>query len=537
MKCMYCGTPLSSIDYCSNCGADVMILKRIERISNLLYNEGLEKASVRDLSGAISCLKRSLKFNKENIDARNLLGLVYYETGEVVAALSEWVISKNICADNNAADIYISKLQSNKTKLDVINQTIRKYNQALEYCRQNDEDMAVIQLKRVLAQNSNLIKGYHLLALIYMKQQEYEKARKLLKKAAQIDTTNTTTLRYLHEVEEATGIGTNLGHRKYKRQVTPVEKEKKILGPTAYMSGNDTIIQPTPFRDSSSVATFINIFLGFLLGAAVIWFLAIPANTRKINQSANQQVTDANTKLAAESARVDSLEAEIEEYQAKVDEANQTMDAANDKADGYDVLLSAAAKFLAGDQTGAGTELAEVKADSLEGNAKTLYDTIMATVKSTIYATQYSEGANAYAAGDYDKAIEMLKKATETDDTQYDAWYYLCFAYYNKGDTENADKTLAETIKKFPAYEATLSPYITDPSVLTQTDGTTAETNADNTSDTQETNADGTLMTQDALADANQYADSNQYTDPNQYTDQNQYTDPNQYTDGTQYTW
>ena len=72
MRCIYCGTPLSSIDYCSGCGADVTILKRVVRISNLLYNEGLEKASVRDLSGAVSCLKRSLKFNKENIYALKL---------------------------------------------------------------------------------------------------------------------------------------------------------------------------------------------------------------------------------------------------------------------------------------------------------------------------------------------------------------------------------------------------------------------------------------------------------------------------------
>ena len=157
MKCIYCGTPLSSIDYCSGCGADVTILKRIQRISNLLYNEGLDKAGVRDLSGAITCLKRSLKFNKENVDARNLLGLVYYETGEVVSALSEWVISKNIRGENNVADVYITKLQSNKSKLDVINQTIKKYNQALEYCRHNNEDMAVIQLKRLLTQNPNLI--------------------------------------------------------------------------------------------------------------------------------------------------------------------------------------------------------------------------------------------------------------------------------------------------------------------------------------------------------------------------------------------
>lgn len=73
---------------------------------------------------------------------------MYFETGEVVAALSEWVISKNMNVPDNAADLYIARLQANKNKLDAINQTIRKYNQALLYCRQDNEDMAIIQLKK-----------------------------------------------------------------------------------------------------------------------------------------------------------------------------------------------------------------------------------------------------------------------------------------------------------------------------------------------------------------------------------------------------
>ena len=244
MNCIYCGTPLSGIDYCTGCGADVTLQKRIIRISNLLYNEGLEKATVRDLSGAIVCLKRSLKFNKENIAARNLLGLVYFETGEVVAALSEWVISKNMNVPDNAADLYIARLQANKNKLDAINQTIRKYNQALLYCRQDNEDMAIIQLKKVLAQNPKLIKAYHLLSLLYLKRQEYEKARKLLKKAAYIDATNTTTLRYLQEVEAATGISTSLDIKKKKKYVKE-ERVNHLNGTSTYMSGNEMIIQPT----------------------------------------------------------------------------------------------------------------------------------------------------------------------------------------------------------------------------------------------------------------------------------------------------
>lgn len=113
----------------------------------------------RDLSGAIDLLKRSLKFNKLNVQARNLLGLVYFETGEAVAALSEWIISKNIMPENNIASEYIERLQQNANKLDVINQTIKKYNDSLQCCRKGSEDVAVIQLKKILNQNPKLIKG------------------------------------------------------------------------------------------------------------------------------------------------------------------------------------------------------------------------------------------------------------------------------------------------------------------------------------------------------------------------------------------
>lgn len=143
MNCMNCGAFLADkdLDYCPRCGCNVLIQKKVDYLSRHYYNMGLEKASVRDLSGAISCLKQSLIYSKYNIQARNLLGLVYFETGEVVAALSEWVISKNLQPSRNLASEYINKLQANSNKLEVINETIRKYNEALNLCREGHEDM------------------------------------------------------------------------------------------------------------------------------------------------------------------------------------------------------------------------------------------------------------------------------------------------------------------------------------------------------------------------------------------------------------
>ena len=96
MKCYNCGAKLGRENICPECGVNVKIYKKIVMASNEYYNDALAKASVRDLSGAIESLKTSLKFNKLNIDARNLLGLIYFEMGEVVEALTEWVISKTI---------------------------------------------------------------------------------------------------------------------------------------------------------------------------------------------------------------------------------------------------------------------------------------------------------------------------------------------------------------------------------------------------------------------------------------------------------
>ena len=109
MKCYNCGAKLGRENICPECGVNVKIYKKIVMASNEYYNDALAKASVRDLSGAIESLKTSLKFNKLNIDARNLLGLIYFEMGEVVEALTEWVISKNYQPAENTASRYLMK--------------------------------------------------------------------------------------------------------------------------------------------------------------------------------------------------------------------------------------------------------------------------------------------------------------------------------------------------------------------------------------------------------------------------------------------
>ena len=101
-------------------------VRKTRVIANSYYNMGLERARLRDLSGAAECLKKSLHFNKYQTDARNLLGLIYYEVGEVGDALVQWVISMNLQPQENRADYYLGEIQRKKGSLDTERHMIRR---------------------------------------------------------------------------------------------------------------------------------------------------------------------------------------------------------------------------------------------------------------------------------------------------------------------------------------------------------------------------------------------------------------------------
>ena len=356
--------------------------------------------------------------------------------------------------------------------------------------------MAMIQLKKVLSQNPKLIKAYHLLALLYLKHQDYEKARKLLKKAAFIDTNNTTTLRYLQEVELATGISTSLDVKRKKKYAK--EKVDRLSGTVTYMNGNEMIIQPTTFRDSSAVATFINIFLGIVLGAAVVWFLVVPSTRQSIYEKANAQVTDANSQMAAQVSRVQGLQEEIDGYQSKVDAANKAKEEADKKADSYDEILQAANYYLANDMTKAADAFNQIEESSMTGKGQELYATLKTALADYVFTEAYNAGATAFASGDYKTAITQLKKATEAKTDDFNAWYYLAFSYHNNNDTKKANKIFRQIVQQFPTQAAAynISGYIT--SDTSSGSGTTNATQGTTTGGTDTTNTAGTTDTTNA---------------------------------------
>lgn len=442
MECYKCGAVLSDSGFCNSCGADVRLYKKILKSSEAYYNQGLSRAQARDLSGAAECLRQSVKLYKHNTKARNLLGLVYFEMGEAVAALSQWVISKNLQPEKNIADTYLNAIQKNAGRLETINQTIKKYNQALAYARQDSADLAVIQLKKVLTLNPNLVKGHQLLALLYMKNGEYDKALKPLKKALAIDKSNPLTLKYMKEiklVQETSG----------KKTDDQTDEEK------AHLSGDDVIIPRNNYRESNAGGiTVLNVVIGIAIGAALMWFLVLPAREKSLAEDNNRKQLEISDQLEQKNSVIAGLEAEKTALEAEKTALEADLRVYQGK-DGmiavYEGMLRAMDAYLQEDYVTAAQELLGIDQTAIQTeDFSSIYTWIQSDAGEKAVTSLYEDGYAAYSSGDYDMAKELLGQAYELNQNHTAVLYYLGRSYQRTGDSETGRTYLQQIIDKFP---------------------------------------------------------------------------------------
>jgi len=410
--------------------------------SNQWYNDGLKKANIRDLSGAIVSLKKSLQFNRGNVTARNLLGLIYYGIGDVGEALVQWIISNNMKSHGNIARYYIKKLQEDANELETINQGIAKYNQALAYCRQGGEDLALIQLKKVVNMHPNFLKAYQLLALLYIGREQYANARHVLRKAHKLDKTNPITLTYMNEVATA------YGQKSYS-----VDAERKDA--ISYKLGNETIIQPvaSTLKDNATMHTILNIVIGIVLGAATIWFLVVPGVKRKQALNTNKEIVQYSDQIASKDGEIALLREELEAYQAvEVETKEEKVKAKNTKSN-YEKLITAVGHYY-DDTYSMDTlekELLAVDYYALGKEAKARYELVSEEVFSEQCKKLYKSAKERYKVANFGWAAEELVRVVAMDEKYEEgkALLLLADAYKADGSKKKAKEKYQRVIELF----------------------------------------------------------------------------------------
>lgn len=511
MYCFKCGCELNKTDHCPNCGADVGTYKKIIYTSNYLYNDGLQKAQVRDLSGAILSLKNSLWFNKDNLDARNLLGLIYYEIGETVAALSEWVISKNINDERlhrkqNLGAEYLAQVQASKQTMENLDSSIERYNHALECCYTDNLDVAVLQLKKVLSVNPRYLRARQLLALLYIENKQYKRADKELQRCLLLDVNNTTTLRYRKEVlsklqpEGASQAGAqNAMHKANVRTVKTAAtgadaqaprgrngkpKKPKVGSVIKYTADNETIIQPVNARnpgvDGFGIPSWIyGGVIGLLVGAAMVAFVIMPTRIQSIRTDAQKQIREISSQSDGKDSQITDLQSQVEQLNADLkdlqeEQEKNTVSGGENKAD---VLMESAALYVEDSVKVADAAKALAKIDpetATEGMSDAytkLYNDLYPLLRAEILQTFADSGITAYEAStpDYAAAAEDLETANkfEKQDQTGQTWakrqYYLANSYYQlylaakDGSSDDNNTSAEEYVTKAKAVIANLA--------------------------------------------------------------------------------
>ena len=460
MVCYHCGCNLTEQEFCTNCGVDVGSYKVVISASNIFYNEGLEKAKVRDLSGAMASLRQCLKLNKNHVDARNLLGLIYFEIGESVQALNEWVISKNLRSKKNIANDYLKLIQNNPGKLDALNATIKKYNQALLYCYQGSLDLAVIQLKKVLSMNAKYLQAHQLLALLYIHNGEWAKAKKELERVLKIDTNNTRALRYLQEISSFVEEGDNTP--KQTSKVKTMMNKNNIVSDDSiqYQSGNETIIQPMNYYERRGLQSIWNVVIGIIVGFAVAWFLVLPAKIQTEKATINDELRKVSEQLDVKTATINELESKVKGLQQETTDLQGHLEGivgSGGTLEDVDNLLQAAAIYIASpfETAKIGEYLEKINPESVTEEASEsftfLYGILLKGVGRDISAKYYDEGMRKYQDGDFEGAVKALKKAVIYFEENPDAYYNLGNAYRKLEKTQEALEVYEKIIELFPA--------------------------------------------------------------------------------------
>lgn len=419
--------------------------RKNQQIANSFYNLGLEKSRIRDLSGAAQCLKKSLHFNKYQTDARNLLGLIYYENGEVADALVQWVISMNLQPDNNLADHYLDEIQRKPGQLERESQNVKTFNQALWHAQNSSDDLAILQLARVVESNPNFVKAHLLLALLYIGREDYNKAGRSLYKILQIDKSNQKALYYMSIVKQYTGRA-------------DAEKRKMVKAFSHRKMEDDDVIIPNTYRESTGISTVFHIILGLVLGIFAFAFLILPAKTKDLKSERDDSIMVYMQKLNSANQKNDMLQAEYDELEAKAQEVQARLDELTTGNTSimiqYQQLIAILQSYRVEDYVSAARAFAEASFDLIQDeNITAIVENIRADMESNIYQILVDRGLSLWNAGNKTEAMELFKASLAIRQDNAEAIFYVGRLYQDAGDTDNANAMFDKIVNEFPDSE------------------------------------------------------------------------------------
>ena len=422
--------------------------EKLARQSNGWYNDGLAKAQIRDLSGAIASLERAIEYDRTNLAARNLLGLVYYGRGQTGEAIMQWILSQNIDPEDQLSGYFLDRIKAEPDELNAIDISIRKYNQGLSYCRDHHVDMAVLQLSEAVEINPGLLCAWQLLALIYITRRQFSQARRALQQARMIDEGDQLTISYLEEAKK--------GRRRAHNQGADREGRSSV----SYMRGHESIIRPVREEDGPrSGRIWSNLVIGLIMGTAVVFLLVGPLIRSSSTKKAGRELAAYTDKIAAQEAQIEALKTELEEYRMDADLNAKNNESGATAQESYENVLTVSETYSAAQisSDNAIALLLNVNPDLLGDKGREKYDTYANLLFPPALTKYWQQAQEAYTVGNYGYAIDRLEIVLRMEEDYQDgeAMLMLANAYMKyEPDPDDEDTDEEQDKKKKDPKEA-----------------------------------------------------------------------------------
>ena len=427
MTCPNCGRKYERGKICPYCNMDAVLYNGAARISNALYNKGLAKIKVSDLSGAIDYLSRSISINKNNTQARNLLGLVQYETGHIGEALKNWVISCGLQKTDNPAAGYIDVIQKSASTLERFNDAIRIYNQALKDIRQKSDDMALIKLKQATELNPKFVDALNLLTLCYFIQKDKAKATATAERVLAIDAGNTIALSYYNELSPSPRPHPQKANLVRKRtSAAPSQGERPVI---PYKK----VVLHERRNVNFHLEGILALAIGVICTIGVMYVLVFPA----LGRNWTNQIEDARAQLVsvelAQEALLEEKNREISELQEMIDQYSAVSE---EWAQRYDALertfqvLNAFDLLQENRLQEAADALGGIGTEGLAPDIVERANEIRAVAYPPLAHQFYTEGFAVYHDRDFERARGLFERAYRYAQHIDDPLLYSNLLYY-----------------------------------------------------------------------------------------------------------
>ncbi len=446
MKCPNCGFEFFEGCHCPDCGVDVYVFRKTRGASIRLYNEALKLAEERDLSGAAANLEQSLLFDKNNIPARNLLGLIYSEMGRIGDALKHWIISTSMQAEGNAAAGYIDYLQKNAREMEKYNDAIRMYNQAIHYLKQGSDDLAVIQLKKSIDNNPDFLDAYNLMTLCCIEDKNAKRAQHFNEIVLKRDIRNPLAMHYAKL----------LGNTPVSP--SPLKKAEKSKTPAAVSVKKTDSNPPIPRykrrEKTNSVLEkrdLITFLAGIGVAVIVILVLIVPA----LNESKNNKIKELETAVENYAGETDmtpeevlAMRTELEKLQAE----NKLLRSEENKQANLELLATAVAQMTDGDFEACVTTLDTIDTVSFSEEDLAKYNSVKTTAYPKAADSYYTKGKSQFLSNNFTEAKTYLETAlnyTSTENFVDDTLFYLAKIAEEDGDTMKAKDYYNKIVKEY----------------------------------------------------------------------------------------